>query len=81
MQSTKQYKQYKGEKKTGKMKHLRKELQREVKQQLERKRLDLFEQRQKGNRKHDRLYEQLTETIDCLDTRNRIKPGKRQHAK
>lgn len=63
------------------MKQLRKELQQEVTQQLERKRLALFEQRQKGNRKHDRLYEQLTETIDCLNTRKRMKPGKRPHAK
>ena len=36
------------------MNQLRKELQREVKQQLEQKRLSLFEQRQKGYRKHDR---------------------------
>lgn len=63
------------------MKHLRKELQQEVTQQLERKRLALFEMREKGNRKHDRLYEQLTETLDCLNTRKRMKPGKRQRAK
>lgn len=63
------------------MKRLRRELQREVKQQLEQKRLVLFEQRQKGNRKHDRQYEQLTETLDCLTTRKRMKHGKRQHEK
>ena len=62
------------------MKKLRKELQQEVTQQLERKRLALFEFREKDNRKHDRLYEQLTEIIDSLNTRKRMKPGKRQHA-
>ena len=37
------------------------------------KRIALFEVRQKGNRKQDRRYAQLTETIDSLDdTRKRV---------
>jgi hypothetical protein len=63
------------------MEQLRKELKQEMKQQIERRRLALFEFREKGNRKHDRLYEQLTETLDCLNTRKRMKPGKRQRRK
>ena len=63
------------------MKHLRKELQHEVTQQLERKRLALFEVREKNNRKQDRLYEQLTETLDCLSTRKHMNKSRRKQAK
>ena len=57
------------------MNKLQQELRQATKRQLERRRMALFEQRKKGNRKQDRHYEQLTETIDCLSetTRKRMK--------
>ena len=56
------------------MKDLKRELRKATRKELEMKRLSLFEVRQKGNRKQDRRYAQLTETIDSLnDTRKRMK--------
>lgn len=59
------------------MKQLRKALQQEIRENLERKRLLLFEIRKRDNRQQNRCYVQLTETIDCLDARKRTKGRRR----
>ena len=48
------------------MEKLKKALRKATRKELEMKRLALFEVRQKGNRKQNRRYVQLTETIDSL---------------
>lgn len=61
---------------------LQEELRNETRQELERKRLALFEIRKNGDRKADRRYAQLTETIDTLDdARKRMKTSRRKPAK
>lgn len=62
------------------MKQLRKALQEEIRANLERKRLFLFENRKRDDRQQARCYVQLTETIDCLDARKRMNKSKRKHA-
>ena len=64
------------------MKQFMQELRNETRQELERKRLALFEIRKNGDRKADRRYAQLTETIDTLDdARKRMKTSRRKPAK
>ena len=62
------------------MKQLRKALRKEIQEELEQKRLFLFEIRKRDNRQQNRCYVQLTETIDCLDARKRMKKSNRKQA-
>lgn len=57
------------------------EIEKEILNELETKRVRLFEVRTKGNRSLNRRHIQLTEKIDEM-TRKRMRPGsKRQHGK
>lgn len=48
------------------MSKLKNELKKEVRKALEKKRLALFEKKKRGDRKTERRYVQLTESIDQL---------------